>query len=69
MDRISPYLAKRILGQYNLPLQASIKEIFDPNLVLVGDGHIFNVRADRKKSWVQRARERNKQVNFYLNKF
>jgi len=38
LDRVSPYMAKRILGQHNLPLQACIKEIFDPNLVLVGDG-------------------------------
>lgn len=41
MDKISPYLAKRILGENNLPLQASIKSLFDPNLVLMGDGHMF----------------------------
>jgi hypothetical protein len=52
-----------------LPLQACIKEIFDPNLVLVGDGQIFNLKADRNKSWLQKAREHNKQINFYLNKF
>ena len=34
LDAISPYLAKRILGTFNLPLQESIKKAFDPHDVL-----------------------------------
>ncbi len=52
LDKISPYLAKRILGEFSLPLQVNIKCLFDPNLVLMGDGHLFYVKADRQKSWV-----------------
>lgn len=47
LDLISPFLAKRILGEYNLPLQVNIKVLFDPNLVLMGDGHMFYAKADR----------------------
>ena len=69
MDRISPYLAKRVLGEHNLPLQTQIKLIFDPNAVLEGDGQMFYPKADRAKSFVQKLREKNKQINFYLSKF
>lgn len=69
MDRISPYLAKRVLGEHNLPLQIQIKQIFDPNAVLEGDGQIFYPKADRAKSFVQKLREKNKQINYYLSKF
>jgi len=43
MDKISPYLAKRVLGEFNLPLQEQVKEAFDPNLVLMGDSHLFRL--------------------------
>lgn len=66
---VSPFLAKRIMGEYNLPLQQSIKELFDPNLVLVGDGMREEVMRERAKSRVQKLREANKQVNFYMTKF
>lgn len=69
LDQISPYLAKRILGEFNLPLQERVKETFDPNLVLMGDSHLFRLQEQRSKSIIQKARENNKQVNFYLNKY
>jgi hypothetical protein len=34
-----------------------------------GDGHIFNAHSERKKSSIQKLRERNKQVNYYMTKF
>ena len=43
--------------------------MFDPNLVLNSDGHIFYAKADSRKSLIQRAREKNKQVHFLLNKY
>lgn len=52
LDKISPYLAKRMLGESNLPLQTNMKQLFDPNLVLMGDGHMFHQKADREKSLV-----------------
>ena len=69
LDRISPFLAKRIIGEFNLPIQVGIKKLFDPNLVLNSDGHVFHAKADSRKSLLQRAREKNKQVHFYLNKY
>ena len=30
LDAISPFLAKRITGMYNLPMQETIKATFDP---------------------------------------
>jgi hypothetical protein len=35
LDQISPYLAKRITGEGSLYLQQSLKELFDPNDILM----------------------------------
>ena len=35
LDRISPYLTKRIMGEGSLAVQQSIKEAFDPNDVML----------------------------------
>jgi FAD/FMN-containing dehydrogenase len=35
LDKVSPFLAKRILGQNSLPLQQAVKELFDPNDILL----------------------------------
>jgi len=69
LDQISPYLAKRMIGHYNLPLQEKIKAACDPNLVLEGDSHMFLIRKQNRKSVLQQLREEKKIVNFYLNKF
>jgi hypothetical protein len=37
LDQISPYLAKRITGEGSLHLQQSLKELFDPNDILMRD--------------------------------
>ena len=63
LDEISPYLAKRMVGQFNLPLQQTIKEAFDPQDVLCSN-RIFHVRKENEKSLYERAKEKNKQVNY-----
>ena len=30
LDAISPFLAKRMTGEFNLPIQEGIKKLFDP---------------------------------------
>lgn len=50
LDKISPFLAKRVTGEHSLPIQLGIKKLFDPNLVLNNDGHIFYAKADNAKS-------------------
>ena len=69
LDRVSPYLAKRVLGESSLPLQKAIKLHLDPNNVLMGDGHLFHQARDGQKSWVVKLREQNKQVNYYMTRF
>ena len=49
LDAISPFLAKRITGEYNLPLQEHIKKLFDPNDCLASN-RMFNVRQNSSKS-------------------
>ena len=43
LDAISPFLAKRMTGEFNLPVQEAIKKLFDPADALAS-GRVFNVR-------------------------
>jgi len=65
LDKISPFLAKRMTGYGNMPLQEAMKQTFDPNDVLMSDA-MFSIRNNKSKSMLQNAREKNKQVNYLL---
>lgn len=41
LDKISPYLAKRITGEGSLYLQQSLKELFDPNDIMMRDKFFY----------------------------
>lgn len=56
MDKISPFLAKRITGEGSLPLQEQLKTLFDPNDVLLS-GQMFPIRENQSKSFLTKAKE------------
>lgn len=47
-------------------LQAGIKELFDPKDIL-SPSALFKIREEREKSWIQKMKEANKQVNYMLS--
>ena len=49
LDAISPFLAKRMAGEYNLPIQEEIKKVFDPQDCLAPN-RLFNIRENAQKS-------------------
>ena len=59
LDAISPYLAKRITGEYSANMQEQIKVLFDPNDVMSSD-RMFWVRHNQGKSMITLAKEKNK---------
>ena len=56
LDAISPYLAKRIVGQNSVGLQEQMKLLFDPNDVMVSN-RMFWVKENQGKSWLTKLRE------------
>ena len=50
-----------------MQLQAGIKELFDPNDVL-SPSSLFKIREEKEKSWFQKLKERNKQVNYLFSR-
>lgn len=64
---ISPYLDKRILGNYNMKVHNGLKHTFDPRDVL-NPSSIFYLREKQEKSPFQRLMDKNKQVNYMLSK-
>lgn len=59
LDKVSPYLAKRTIGKFNIDIQHVIKKAFDPHDVLAPN-RLFQMREEAGKSLLQRAREENK---------
>eukprot|EP00347_Sterkiella_histriomuscorum_P003082 403365660 len=67
LSMISPYLDKRILGNYNMKVHNGLKQIFDPKDVL-NPSSFFYLREKQDKSAIKRLMDKNKQINFMLSK-
>lgn len=66
LDKISPYLALRVVGNSGEDLQMKIKETFDPKDVL-SPSSMFYIREEKAKSWFQRLKERSKEFNYIFS--
>lgn len=64
---ISPYLDKRIIGNYNMKIHNHIKQLFDPKDVL-NPSSFFYIREKQEKSPLQRLKDRSKGINYILSK-
>lgn len=64
---ISPYLDKRIIGNYNMKVHNQMKQLFDPRDVL-NPSAFFYIREKQEKSAIQRLKDRSKGLNYILSK-
>ena len=64
---ISPFLDKRIIGNYNMKIHNNIKQLFDPRDVL-NPSAFFYIREKQEKSPLQRMKDRSKGLNYLLSK-
>jgi hypothetical protein len=60
---ISPFLDKRIIGNYNMKVHNQIKQLFDPKDVL-NPSSIFYLREKYSKSQLQKFRDKHKGINY-----
>jgi FAD/FMN-containing dehydrogenase len=67
LTMISPYLDKRILGNYNMKVHNGLKQTFDPRDVL-NPSSFFYLREKSEKSPFQRIMDKNKQINYIFSK-
>lgn len=67
LTMISPYLDKRILGNYNMKVHNGLKQIFDPKDVL-NPSSFFYLREKQDKSMFQRMKDKNKQINYIFSR-
>jgi len=67
LTTISPFLDKRVLGNYNMKVHNGLKQTFDPRDVL-NPSSIFYLREKQEKSAFQRLMDKNKQVNYMFSK-
>ena len=65
---ISPYLDKRIIGNYNMKIHNNMKQLFDPKDVL-NPSAFFYIREKYEKSILQKMKDKNKQINYLLSKW
>ncbi len=64
---ISPYLDKRIIGNYNMKIHNGLKQLYDPKDVL-NPSSFFYLREKYEKSIIQKMKDKNKQVNYLLSR-
>ena len=67
LSMISPYLDKRIIGNYNMKVHNGLKQIFDPRDVL-NPSSFFYLREKQDKSAIKRLMDKNKGVNYMLSR-
>lgn len=60
---ISPFLDKRIIGNYNMKVHNQMKQLFDPKDVL-NPSSIFYLREKYSKSQLQKIRDKSKGINY-----
>jgi hypothetical protein len=60
---ISPFLDKRIIGNYNMKVHNQMKQLFDPKDVL-NPSSIFYLREKYEKSIIQKMRDKYKGINY-----
>jgi hypothetical protein len=65
---ISPYLDKRIIGNYNMKVHNQIKQLFDPKDVL-NPSSFFYIREKYEKSIVQKMKDKSKGINYILSRW
>jgi FAD/FMN-containing dehydrogenase len=59
LTMISPYLDKRLLGNYNMKIHNGLKQLYDPRDVL-NPSAFFYLREKQDKSSIQRLKDKNK---------
>jgi hypothetical protein len=67
LTMISPYLDKRILGNYNMKVHNGLKTTYDPRDVL-NPSSFFYLREKQDKSPIRRMMDKNKQINYILSR-
>ena len=64
---ISPYLDKRIIGNYNMKVHNQMKQLFDPKDVL-NPSSFFYIREKYEKSVIQKMKDKSKGINYMLSR-
>lgn len=59
LTTISPFLDKRLLGNYNMKIHNGLKQLYDPRDVL-NPSAFFYLREKQDKSSIQRYKDKNK---------
>ena len=65
---ISPFLDKRIIGNYNMKVHNQMKQLFDPKDVL-NPSSFFYIREKYEKSVIQKMKDKSKGINYMLSRW
>lgn len=63
---ISPYLDKRIIGNYNMKVHNQMKQLFDPRDVL-NPSSFFYIREKFDKPLMQKLKDKSKGFNYIVS--